>query len=264
MRNAWFRGVGEGIRLKALLSCAAILFLVAIPASTVACSTVACLDRGVELRRNFTVRVTHEGKALPGVIVQITGNSEGESHRSFSGITSSNGTAHFANILPGDYWIQADLLGINAGYECFHINPTASRNAKKGRSYEWGDEPLGAREAVGRLVDSQPGKGGNPLENLLHRVDVPIPQARLELRQPVIGTVYTTVSDGNGHFAFGRVRDGIYVLHLEAGAAPGDSTDLLLRFSDIPNGRTLLLSRREAGGGSCGGTSLTLEEARNQ
>jgi hypothetical protein len=220
MRNAWFRGVGEGIRLKALLSCAAVLFLVAIPASTAACSTVACLDRGVELRRNFTVGVTHEGKALPGVIVQITGNSEGESHRSFSGITSSNGTAHFANILPGDYWIQADLLGISAGYECFHINPTASRNAKKGRSYEWGDEPLGAREAVGRLVDSQPGKGGNPLENLLHRVDVPIPQARLELRQPVIGTVYTTVSDANGHFAFGRVRDGIYVLHVEAGAAP--------------------------------------------
>src|SRR5882672_7438859 len=64
MRNAWFRGVGEGIRLKALLSCAAILFLVAIPASTVACSTVACLGRGVELRRNFTVRVTHEGKCF--------------------------------------------------------------------------------------------------------------------------------------------------------------------------------------------------------
>jgi hypothetical protein len=255
----------RGIRLKALLVSAAILPLLAIPVSTVACSAVGCRDRGVELRRNFTVTVTHEDKPLPGVSVRITGNSEAAGHQSFSGLTSADGTAYFVNLPPGDYWIEADLLGIEAGYECFHINSPASRKARKIRRYEWGDMALATRQAVGRLVESQPGKGGNPLENLLHRVDVPIPQARLELRQPVIGTVYRTVSDANGHFAFGRVRDGIYVLHVEeAGAAPGDSTDLLLRFSNTANGRTLLLSRREAGGGRCGGTSLTLEEARNQ
>jgi hypothetical protein len=222
----------RGIRLKALLWPAGILLLLTIPVSTAACSLVGCADRGVELRRNFSVAVTHQGKPLLGVIVQIISNSEGGSHQSFSRLTSRDGTAHFTNLSPGDYWITADLLGINAAYECFHIGSSESRKAKKSRRYEWGDKPPATRQAVGRLVDSQPGKGGNPLENLLHRSNVPIAEARLELRQPVKGTVYTTVSDANGHFAFDRVPDGVYVLHIEAGTAPGnrafDATDLLV------------------------------------
>lgn len=250
--------------MKALLSSAVFLLILTIPVSTTACSVVGCADRGVELRRNFTVRVTHEGKALPGVSVQITGNSEGGSHQSLSGLTGRDGTAHFANLPPGDYWIQADLLGVSAAYECFHINSSASRKAKKSRSYQWGDDPFAAYQPVGRLVDSQPGKGGNPLENLLHRVDVPMAEAKLELRPPVRGTVYTAVSDANGHFAFERVPDRTYVLHIEAGTAPGnrpfDATDLLVHFSDNAKRGTLLLSRREAAGGSCGGTSLEIAD----
>lgn len=258
----------RGARLKALLSSAAILLLFTVPAPTAACSLVGCLDRGIELRRNFTVRVTHEGKALPGVTVQITGNSEGGSPQASTRLTSSDGTAHFTNLSAGDYWIKADLLGINAGYECFHVNSSASRNAKKSRRYEWGDEPPAVRQAVGRLVDSQPGKGGNPLQNLLHRIDVPIAEARLELRQPVMGTVYTTLSDANGHFAFDHIPAGVYVLHIEAGAAPGgrdfDATNLLIRLSGTAKPSTLRLSRKEAGGGSCGGTSLEIEDTPDQ
>jgi hypothetical protein len=250
-----------------LLASVGILTLLMIPVSTVACSLVGCADRGVELRKNFTVTVTHQDKPLPGVSVQITGNSDVAGQQSFSALTSVDGTAHFANLPPGDYWIKADLLGIAAGYECFHINSSASRKAKKARRYEWGDMAPAIRQAVGRLVDSQPGKGGNPLENLLHRVHVPIAEARLELRRPVIGTVYTTVSDANGHFTFDRVPDGTYVLHIDAGTAPGnrafDATDLLVRFSDAAKRSTLLLSRREPGGGSCGGTSLEIEDSPN-
>ncbi len=182
-------------------------------------------------------------------------------------LTGADGTAHFASLPPGDYWIKVDLLGIEAGYECFHINSFASRKAKKTRRYEWGDMAPAIRQAVGRLVDSQPGKGGNPLENLLHRVNVPIADARLELRQPFMGAVYTTVSDANGHFAFGRAPEGTYVLHVEAGTASGgrsfDSTDLLIRLSIAAKQSTLLLARREAGGGSCGGTSLEIEDTPN-
>jgi len=250
-----------------LLASAAILTFFTIPVSTIACSLVGCADRGVELRRNFIVTVSHQDKRLPGVSVQITGNSDVAGHQSFSELTGVDGTAHFANLPPGDYWIKADLLGIAAGYECFHINSSASRKAKKSRRYEWGDEAPAARQAVGRLVDSQPGKGGNPLENLLHRVDVPIAEARLELRRPVMGTIYTAVSDANGHFTFDRVPDGTYVLHIDAGTAPGnrvfDATDLLVRFSDAAKRSTLLLSRREPGGGSCGGTSLEVEDNPN-
>jgi len=145
--------------LKALLTSSGIFLSLAIPASTVACSTAGCLDRGIELRRNFTVTVTHHGKPLLGVSVQITGDSEGADSQSFTELTSSDGTAHFTHLPPGDYWIKADLLGIAAGYECFHINSLASTKAKKSRRYDWGDEAPAVRQAVGRLLDSQPGKG---------------------------------------------------------------------------------------------------------
>jgi hypothetical protein len=167
------------------------------------------------------VTVTHEDKPLPGVSVQITGNSDVAGHQSFSELTGADGTAHFASLPPGDYWIKADLLGIEARYECFHINSFASRKAKKTRRYEWGDMAPAFRQAVGRMVDSQPGKGGNSLQNLLHRVDVPIAEAKLELRGPIVGAVYTAVSDANGHFAFDQVPNRVYVLHIEARCSPG-------------------------------------------
>jgi hypothetical protein len=126
------------------------------------------MDRGDELRRSFTVKVTHQGKPLPRVSVQITGNSEGANPQTLSELTSGNGTAHFENLPPGNYWIKADLLGIGAAHECFHIKSSA-RKAKKDRRYDWGDEPVSVAQAVGRLVDSQPGKGRSPRQNLRHR-----------------------------------------------------------------------------------------------
>jgi hypothetical protein len=201
------------------------------------------------------------------VTVQITANPEGADHQAFSEITSSYGAAHFTNLPPGDYWIKADLLGIPAAYECFHIDSSASRKAKKNRHYDWGDDAVSVAQAVGRLVDSQPGKGGNPLQNLLHRVNVPIAEAKMELRQPVSGTTYTTVSDVSGHFAFDHVPNGTYVLHIDAGTGSGnrpfDTTDLLIQFSNMAKRGTLLLSRREPGAGSCGGTSLEIEDTQS-
>jgi hypothetical protein len=239
-----------------------------LPASTFACSVVGCLDRGVELRRSFTTTVTHQGKPLPRVSVQVTGNPENGERREFSELTGSDGRAYFSNLPPGDYWIKAELLGIGAGYECFHVNASASKNAKNNRRYDWGDEAVSVAQAVGRLVDSQPGQGPNPLQNLLHRVKVPIPNAKMELRKPINDTTYTTVSDANGHFAFEHVPNGIYVLRIDAGPnaekQPFDATDLLIRFSDKAKRSTLLLTQEHPDGGSCGGTSLEVEDARER
>jgi hypothetical protein len=267
MLSARMLDKSEARHLKELLAYAAILVCMVLPAPTLACSAVGCLDRGVEFRRSFTVTVTHQGKPLPRVSVQVTGNSEGGDRQAFSELTRSNGTAHFANLPPGNYWIKADLLGIGAGYECFHIRTSASRKAKKNRRYDWGDDAVSATQAVGRLVDSQPGKGSNALQNLLHRINVPITEAKMELREPVTGTTYTSASDTNGHFAFDHVPNGLYVLHIDAETAsenrPFDETNLLVRFSDTAKRSTLLLSRREPGGGSCGGTSLEIEDPQD-
>jgi hypothetical protein len=86
----------------------------------------------------------------------------------------------------------------------------------------------------------------------------------MELHQPFTGTTYTTVSDANGHFAFDPVPNGTYVLHVDAGTASGnrpfDASDLLISITNTEKRTTLLLSRTEPGGGSCGGTSLVLED----
>jgi len=239
----------------------------AIPARTLGCSLAGCVDRGVEFRRTFTITVSHQDRPLPRVSVQIADNSESGGHQTFSELTGSDGRAHFANLPPGDYWIQADLLGIAAAYECFHISRSPSRKARKNRRYDWGDDAVSAVQAAGRLIDSQPGKGSNALQNAIHRINVPITEAKMELRQPVTGMTYSTTSNGNGQFTFDHVPEGIYVLHIDAGTAPGnrpfDETDLLVQFSHTAKRGTLLLSRREASGGSCGGTSLEIEDAPN-
>ena len=92
----------EAQHLKELLACAAIVVRMALPAPTLSCSAVGCLDRGVEFRRSFTVTVTHQRKPLRRVSVQVTGNSEGGDRRAFSEPTRSNGAAHFANLPPGE------------------------------------------------------------------------------------------------------------------------------------------------------------------
>gem|GEM_PF-1698002 len=251
-----------------LLAGAAVLLSSIIPTTTCACSLVSCRDRGVEFQRNFTIAVVHAGKPLPGVSIQITGTTLEAVPQLFFVQTSSNGTAHFFDVPPGEYWISAELFGIGAGYECFHVNPHASRKAQKKRRYEWGDEAPAFRQATGRFLDSQPSKGGTPLQNLLHRAEVPVVDATMELRQPLTGALYKTLSDMSGRFAFEHIPNGTYVLHIEGGdwsenrALSADG--ILVAFADTAKQQTLLIVHRDASGGSCGGTGIEFRDYKAQ
>lgn len=237
--------------------------LLAGPAS--ACSLVGCTDRGIEMRRDFRVRITHGDKPVPGGVVEITGPQGDRSWKKFSVTTGKDGVVHITNLAPGGYWLRADFLGINAAYHCFHVAGSPSRKAKRGLKFEWGDEAPATRRIAGKLVDSQPGKGGTPIWNLLHRSDVPIASARLELRNATSGAKYTAASDADGTFAFDGIPSGTYVLHIDAGRVPPDreyeATDLLVALDSNARRDSLLLKRREPSGGSCGGTSLELQDS---
>ncbi|HTQ60129.1 MAG TPA: carboxypeptidase-like regulatory domain-containing protein [Candidatus Solibacter sp.] len=154
-----------------------------------------------------------------------------------------------------------------AGSECFHISLHASKKAKKKFSFEWGEFAPETREAAGKLFDSEPGKTNDPLWNLTHRIESPVRDATLTLRSPGIGAVYSTTSDATGHFVFGKIPNGIYVLHIEGRTATGSqnsySADLLFRVSNSAKPKTLVLTQRKAGGGSCGGWSLEPDYAQN-
>jgi hypothetical protein len=238
------------------------LHVAAVPAS--ACSVTGCLDRGVEMRSGFAVNIKHVDKPLAGVSVEITASQDTIDAKKFSVTTDKGGIAHINNLLPGDYWLNAEYLGIGAAYHCFHVNQKPSKKAKRKLAYDWGDLAPATRRIAGKLVDAQPNKEGTPIQRLLHRVEVPIPNAKMKLQNATTGAVYNASSEANGTFAFDGVPTGTYVLHINAGAVSPDrgydASDVLIALVSSAKQDSLLLRYQEPGGGSCGGTSLELQE----
>jgi hypothetical protein len=224
-----------------------------------------CLDRGIEMRSNFAVTIRHTDKSLPGATVEVTGPQGTRGAKKFAVTTGMDGIARIANLAPDDYWLNAEYLDIDAAYQCFHVKERPSKKAKRDLAYDWGDLAPATRRIAGKLLDSQPGQGGTPIWNLLHRVDMPIAAARLTLQNATTRAVYQTTSDANGAFAFDGIPDGTYVLHIDAGKVERDrdyeASDHLISLGSTAKRDFLLLKRQEAGGGSCGGTSLGLEES---
>jgi hypothetical protein len=220
------------------------------------------------MRSSFVVGITHQGKPLPGVSVEVRGfGGEKNESKLFSGLTASKGKVNVGALPPGVYWLDAQYMGIFAGSQCFHVASSRSLKAKKRLNYEWGDLAPGVRHMAGRLIDSQPVQGGSAISNLIHRVEVPIAHARLTLHDPLTASVYTTESAVDGRFSFGQIPPGTYVLHIDGGMVSNgrdyEPTDLLVALGEKAKRNTLLLSRRDAGAGSCGGTDLELRNESN-
>jgi Prealbumin-like fold domain len=236
------------------------MMFVGLPSSSAACSMYECSPSQTELRSNFAVRVSHDDRPLARVVVKVTSNDGTRLVELFSQETDTSGSVHISGLPPGDYWLHAELLGISAGTRCFHVAPSSSRKATKQIKFEWGDEPVAAREAGGRLIHTQAGHGDSPLWNLTHPAHLPISNARLSLRSPDSYAFYTATSDNDGHFAFGEIPDGLYVLRVEGGAAAGgrgiEPVNLLFRLSRSAPQRSLFVDESDAFGGSCGGWTI--------
>jgi len=76
-----------------------LLPLGAVPAG--ACSMAACLDRGIEMRSEFAVKIRHADKPLPGATVEITGPQGTNTAKKFTVTTDKNGIARITNLAPG-------------------------------------------------------------------------------------------------------------------------------------------------------------------
>jgi hypothetical protein len=209
------------------------------------------------MNRTFVVEVKHDGTPLRGASVKVTSHDD---RVRFSELTEPDGTVHVANLPAGDYWMDVEMFGIGAAHHCFHVERGISPIAKRKATYEWGESAEGSQSMAGRIVDPQPGTGGNLIWNITHPVDIPISGANLTLHDPVTGQVIGTRSDENGVFAFDAVPQRTYVLHVEGsdGGRPYDPSDLLLKISPAAKRNGLLLTRQEGGGGSCYGTGLVL------
>jgi hypothetical protein len=219
-----------------------------------ACSMMAC-SGGDEMRPTFTIVVTHNDKALTGVIFRIRGDRALQ----FSEVTDDQGRLQVQNLAPAIYWLDGDFLGTNVVSICFHVNKKPSRKAKAKLTYTWGEDADPTTRMAGRLVASMPGKGGTPIWNLIHKVDIPVTAASLTLHDPLSGAQYTTTSDQDGRFSFEGLPDGTYVLHIEDGTAEGfeySPANSIIKLTNKSK-RTQLLFK--GGPSGCGGNYLSLQ-----
>lgn len=229
---------------------------VLMPPFAVACSVQSgCSEYKVAMRRAFEVSIRHDGKPLRGATVDIV--SQGNNGFRFSGVTGDDGTIFVTDLAPGNYQLTSSLLGVYAGSECFHVQQPFFRAGKSRLIYEWGGNPAETRRIFGRMVDVMPGKSGSPLWNHIHRVEVPIKEARISLSSPTSGRISETNTGADGTFSFNDLPNGIYVLHAEGGFSelPYDSSTKLIKLSSSSkiNGFKL---RRTPNGSDCGFTFL--------
>jgi hypothetical protein len=196
--------------------------------------------------------------------VKVTAQNNGDANQILSAVTTYDGTVQITALAPGNYWITADLLGINAAHDCIHVKENPSEKAARLLNFDWGDMATTTRLVAGKLVYSKPGEGGNPIWNLIHQVQAPITGASLTLQNPLDGANYHAATDDNGAFLLPWVPDGTYVLHIEGGNAGEhgyEETNLLLKISSNASRDTLLLTRREP---VCGGRYLELVTTQTQ
>jgi hypothetical protein len=215
----------------------------------------ACLNNGDEMRPAFKILVRHRDKPLAGVTFHIVTKGVEQ----FSPTSDETGTVHIQGLSPGEYWLRGDFMGTGVVYTCFHVKTKPSKSAKAGLNYEWGDDAPATSRIAGRLVDSQPAKGGTPIWNLTHRVDVPMAGAGLTLRDPVTHAIYSTTSDQDGRFSVEGPPNGTYVLHIEGGGTGDhtyDPTDSVIELSNNAKRSELLF---KGGPSGCGGNGLGLD-----
>ena len=228
-----------------------------------ACSEAACVGGGGEMQPNFTVKMSHDGTPLAGAVVDVVTQPRNE--KLFSGVTGQDGRVSVTNLPAGEFWLNAEYLGVSAANQCFHVEKRPSHGAKKRVSFEWGDYALGMHDVAGRLIDSQPSKGGTPLWNVTHRVEVPIRGSAIKLTNALTGAVCSADSDDKGEFTFPTVPKGTYVLHVDGGTAQSgreyDASNFVIKIRAKAQNETLLLTNREPSGGSCGGMSVELRQA---
>src|SRR5205807_4809910 len=91
-----------------------LLPLLAVQAS--ACSQAMCVNNGFETRQDFVVTVLHRDLPLAGVSVEVRTSADAKKVQRFSGTTDKQGQVAVRSLPPGEYWLEARMLGISAAY----------------------------------------------------------------------------------------------------------------------------------------------------
>jgi hypothetical protein len=178
-----------------------------------ACAQSTCLGKGVAVRSDFSVQVTIDGNSMPNATVKISTQKE---ENVFSATTDALGSVRL-KLPPGAYRLTTELMGARTEDYCFHVNKRGARSL----TYEWaGAYVVKTPHIAGKFIDVRLVRNGE-FSDSGQPLEVPLGGVKFKLQDPLTAQVWSAASDENGNFAFDSVPEGIYVLHVEGGIAPG-------------------------------------------
>jgi hypothetical protein len=180
-----------------------------------------CDLSSVKLRQvpsNITVKVTHLGKAIAGIGVEIIPQAEGSSPV-FSAVTDNNGTVQITGLMVGKYHLIASHLGFEAGREWIEVVSEADAKTVQRLDFQWADDAWQTRSVSGLLVGMVPGDAGNRIMDLARPKETVYPGVAIILKSAFSDAEYQSLTDSTGSFFIEPVPDGIYVLTVAGGMA---------------------------------------------
>jgi hypothetical protein len=245
--------------IRARTICFLALAFLACPRFSLACSSTCVYE--TELRHSFLVRITYGNKPRPGAEITIQHVKKKDVDLDFfHGTTGVDGTVR-VKLPAGQYVVGGSYLGTHFGFDdasCFHISTWSSRKARKQLETSWGDDADSARQIAGQLNISGPARTSNGGFDITHRVNYPIKRVKLTMDGPSIAEPHKTTTDDTGHFSFGALPPGVYVVHLIPGKGPDgfdyQVEDIAMRVDPAAEASGL---RVTFGGAICGSASVT-------
>ena len=181
-------------------------------------ATFGCEARSLELRQvspNLTIVVTHRGKPIAGIEVQIV--PEKSSEPVFAASTNENGSVLVRGLTAGQYYLTASHEDFEAAKEWIEVTSASNAEAVKRFDFQWADGSYQTSRVAGTLTGRVPGGTGNRLMDIVHPVKAVYPGVGITLRSAFSFDEYRTTSDGTGAFLMDNVPDGIYILTVDGG-----------------------------------------------
>ena len=178
-----------------------------------------CSVASLQLRQvspNMTVKVTHLGKPIAGIEVEVVPQADGADPVFFA-VTDEDGAAQIAGLVVGRYYLIASHRGFEGGREWIEVVSRADAKTIQHFDFQWADYAYVTRRAAGWLVGFVPGDTGNKIMDLARPKSTVYPGVGITLTGAFSDAEYHTLSDATGSFDIGPVPDGIYVLAIDGG-----------------------------------------------
>jgi hypothetical protein len=164
---------------------------------------------------DLTIVVTHRGKPIAGITVQVV--REGSVEPVFTSTTDEHGAVLIQGLMVGRYHLTASRDGFDAGKEWIEVVAIPDAKTKKRFDFRWADWSYQTSRVAGTLTGLVPGDTGNKLMDIVHPKETVYPGVDITLKNAFSDEEYRTVSDSTGTFLIGDVPDGIYILIIAGG-----------------------------------------------